>query len=58
MEEHIFSRRWLNLGLRAQIALILLLVSGVLWLVFFSPIPQTHDFFHQARHSIGFLACH
>lgn len=58
MEENIFSRHWFDLGLGAQMALIVFLVTAVLWAVFFSPIPQTHDFFHQARHSIGILACH
>jgi hypothetical protein len=58
MEENIYSRLWLDLGLGAQMALIVFLVAAVMWAVFFSPIPQTHDLFHHARHSIGILACH
>lgn len=59
MEENIYSySRLRKLGLKAQLALIVFLVGVVLWLMFFTPIPATHDFFHATRHAIGILACH
>ncbi len=58
MEENIYSKFKVNLSLRAQLALIVSFTGLVLWLMFFTPIPNTHDFFHASRHSIGILACH
>ncbi len=47
-----------ELSLLAQLGVIVALTGAVLWMMFFTPIPATHDFFHAARHSIGILACH
>jgi len=58
MEENIYSRFKVYLTLRVQLALIVSVIGAVLWLMFFTPIPATHDFFHASRHSIGILACH
>jgi hypothetical protein len=58
MEEHIYSRFKVNLSLRAQLALIVSVTGVALWLMFFTPIVNAHDYFHASRHSIGILACH
>ena len=58
MSENVYSNLRINLSLHMQLVLTVLLVGAVLWLMFFTPIPNTHDFFHASRHSIGILACH
>ncbi len=58
MGENVYSRFRINMSLLAQLGVIVSLTGAVLWLMFFTPIPNTHDFFHATRHSIGILACH
>lgn len=58
MGENAYSRFRINMSLLAQLGMIVSLTGAVLWLMFFTPIPNTHDFFHATRHSIGILACH
>ncbi|WP_457554799.1 hypothetical protein [Candidatus Pyrohabitans sp.] len=58
MSEYGYSRFKIDMGLLAQLAVIVGVTGAVLWLMFFTPIPNTHDFFHATRHSIGILACH
>jgi|GEM_PF-3310294 hypothetical protein len=55
---NIYNRIKINLSLHVQLATIVLLTGGLLWMLFFTPIPATHDIFHASRHSIGILACH
>jgi hypothetical protein len=53
-----YFRHRINLSLKAQMALAVSAIGALLWVMFFSPIPAAHDFFHASRHSIGILACH
>ncbi len=58
MGENVYSKFRIDMSLLAQLWVIMTLTGAVLWLMFFTPIPNTHDFFHAARHSIAILACH
>lgn len=58
IEENIYSRFKIYLSLEAQLVLTVSMVGIVLWMMFFTPTPNTHDLFHASRHSIGILACH
>lgn len=53
-----YFRHRINLSINAQMMLAVAGIGALLWVMFFSTIPATHDFFHASRHSIGIFACH
>lgn len=53
-----YFRHRINLSIKAQMMLAVAGIGALLWVMFFTTIPATHDFFHASRHSIGILACH
>ncbi len=58
MGEYLYNYYRIHLGHRAQLALTLVAIGAILWAALFSEIEPAHSLFHNARHSIGILACH